>query len=43
VWKGDDGVDFWIPVAEIADWEMKFTRAVANRFPVTKDYWRIVD
>jgi hypothetical protein len=39
VWKGEDGVTFWIPTAEVTDWEMKFTRAVANRFSVAKEYW----
>lgn len=41
VWKGKERADFWIPVETIEDEQMKITRAVGNRFAISKnkDYW----
>jgi hypothetical protein len=38
VWKRDKGVGFWMPVETMRDEEMKITHAIANRFPVPRDY-----
>jgi hypothetical protein len=37
IWKGMEEVDFWMPVEAMVNEEMKITRAISNRFSVSKN------